>query len=581
MNNISPPSGFTLRAVIIAIGLSIFLLMSTFYIALKLGAAPWPIIFSVIASASVIKLLNRGRQINIHEINVAQAGGSIGGLVAAGVAFTLPGILYLNRFQGFSIELPDIWLLSLLIMTAGILGVLLSVPLKYTFIDEENLPYPAGTAGAELLKAGKTGGKQLSLLLVIGSIFGLFTIARDLYFPAGLTLFTFDTLGIVFILLPLPIAIGGGYILGARPGFSWLAGAIIGWYLLVPVLRLNHVDMSVATEYCQSIGMGMVLGSGVSFFIGYVIPRLKKIFLPFFQKSSRIRWIIPLIIIIAFICLVLNQIPVTAAILTLIGVWSMVAVAARMTGETNIDPLEQFGIFVTLIIALLYSAFSESLPVNILFIIAVFVSVACAVAGDAGHDYKSASIVGTRFTEIVKVDLITVIIVGLLAPFVFIVVQRGFDNILFTTQMPAPQAQLVANSIVGFKYPEIFALGFIIAFAGEFINNILPVKLKKFVLWMPFGIGLFLGPGLAFPIGLGAAISFLIIKYNPSKYQKGIVVAASVMGAEGIAGFSAGALTIINLSSYYISIIMGFIFTMVLLISLGILIHKRQLMNRS
>jgi uncharacterized oligopeptide transporter (OPT) family protein len=92
MNTHQEKSGFTIRAAFIAIALSIFLLMSTSYIALKLGAAPWPIIFSVIVSTSVIKLLNRRRELNIHEVNVAQAGGSIGGLVAAGIAFTLPGL---------------------------------------------------------------------------------------------------------------------------------------------------------------------------------------------------------------------------------------------------------------------------------------------------------------------------------------------------------------------------------------------------------------------------------------------------------------------------------------------------------
>ena len=143
------------------VALSIFLLMSTSYIALKLGAAPWPIIFSVIVSGAILKLINRKRGINIHEVNVAQAGGSIGGLVAAGVAFTLPGILYLNQTKGLHIELPEPWILGLVFAVAGILGLILSVPLKYTFIDEENLPFPAGTAGAELLKLGKTGSKEI------------------------------------------------------------------------------------------------------------------------------------------------------------------------------------------------------------------------------------------------------------------------------------------------------------------------------------------------------------------------------------------------------------------------------------
>ena len=575
MQRFSPPSGLTLRAVLIAIILSLFLLMSTFYIALKLGAAPWPIIFSVIVSASFIKVLSKGRAINIHEINVAQAGGSIGGLVAAGVAFTLPGILYLNQNKGYSLEIPDIWSLSLLIMCAGILGILLSVPLKYTFIDVENLPYPAGTAGAELLKAGKTGGRELALLIIIGSVFALFTILRDMYIPAGVTIFSIESLGIFLTLLVLPIAVGGGYILGARPGFSWFAGAFIGWYLLVPVLHLNQISLETSAAYCQNLGMGMVLGSGVSFIISYVLPRIKKIFWPFFQNDKKIRVLLPAILLLAFAGLQLNQIPVAASFLTLIGVWAMVAVAARMTGETNIDPLEQFGIFIALIIMLLYNLFSIPISLPTLFIIVVFVSVACAIAGDAGHDYKSAAIIGTRFSEIIKVDIITVIITGLCAPFVFVLVQRGFTDMLFSAQMPAPQAQLVANSISGFQHPYIFTLGFIIAFIGEFINRLLAENSGKSILWMPFGIGLFLGPALAIPIALGAVIAFLVLKYQPTGYQKGIVFAASIMGAEGITGFSAGALTILDLQRSEISLILGAIFILILLSS-GIMYLRLQ-----
>ena len=145
----SGTSGFTLRAAVIAVALSLFLLASSTYIAVKIGALPWPIVFSVIVSGGIIKLLNRRRPVNIHEINVAQAGASIGGLIAAGIAFTIPGILYLNQSQGLQIDWPNPWLLGLLTALAALLGVLLSIPLKQTFIDQEQLPYPAGTAGAE------------------------------------------------------------------------------------------------------------------------------------------------------------------------------------------------------------------------------------------------------------------------------------------------------------------------------------------------------------------------------------------------------------------------------------------------
>jgi uncharacterized oligopeptide transporter (OPT) family protein len=559
--------GFTFRAVIIAVFLSLFLLMSTSYIALKLGAAPWPIIFAVIVSASVIKILNRGKTINIHEVNVAQAGGSIGGLVAAGVVFTLPGILYLNQNTDYILNIPDPWMLGLMIASAGVLGLILSVPLKYTFIDEEKLPYPSGTAGAELINFGQTGGRKLIGLIIIGAIIGVLTLVRDLHYPSGFIILAVSTIGISLTLLPLPIAVAAGYILGPRAGFSWFSGAIAGWLILVPVLSLYHIDPVTAAAYTKNLGMGMVLGSGVSFFVGYVLPRFKLIFLPILKTGNKVKILLGVTIIGGLLSLLLSAVPFLAAIMTLIGVWAMVAIAARMTGETNIDPLEQFGIFITILIAAIYGIFALSLPLGILFLIAAFVSVSCAIAGDAGHDYKSAAIIGTRFYDIVKIDFIIVIITGFAAPFVFEIFRRGFADQLFTPAMPAPQARLVADSISGFEHPDLFLIGFLIAFSGEAVNKFLPRKYKDVFLWMPFGIGLFLGPGLAIPIAVGAVIYLWVKKYQPESYQSGIIIAATIMGAEGIAGFSAGALTISGLSYANSAQIMGGVLVVVFVIA--------------
>jgi len=567
-------SGFSLRAIIIAIALSLFLLMSTSYIALKLGAAPWPIIFAVIVSGAVIKFLDRQRKINIHEVNVAQAGGSIGGLIAAGVAFTLPGIIYINRIHGLQIELPAPWLLSILFAVAGLLGLILSVPLKYTFIDEENLPFPAGTAGAELLKAGTTGSKEITLLLILGSFVGIFTLVRDLHFPAGWLLFSISSIGIVLILMPLPIALGAGYILGPRAGFSWFLGSVIGWFVFIPILKINDFDLSLAGDYTKSLGMGMVLGSGVSFFVGYILPHFKKIFLPVLTTIKRAKYMFLIVVALGFIVLINCGLDWFAALFTIIGVWAMVAVAARMTGETNIDPLEQFGIFITLLIAAFYGLISIQIDMSSLFIIAAFVSIACAIAGDAGHDYKSAALLGTRFFDIVKVDSITVIFTGLSAPFVFEILRKAFSDQLFSPTMPAPQAQLVAESISGFKNPEFFLIGFVIAASGELINRFLPAKVRDKFLWMPFGIGLFLGPALAIPIALGALIHVWIGKKYPTHFHSGILIAAGIMGAEGIAGFSAGALTIFGMDFVTTSVILMGGFAVVLLVGLWRLVRR-------
>lgn len=558
-------SGFSARAALIAIALSLFLLMSTSYVALKLGAAPWPIIFSVIMSGGLLKLLNRGRRVNIHEVNAAQAGASVGGLVAAGIVFTLPGILYLNQSRDLTLAWPDPWLLGLLTATAGLLGIVLSLPLKRTFIDQEQLPYPAGTAGAELLRLGKTGGRPLFAILIVGAATGIFTLFRDTFFPAGITLSFLTQWGIVLTLLPWPIAIGAGYILGAPASFSWLSGAVIGWLILIPVLFQQGLDLDSATSLAQNLGMGMVLGAGIGFFVSYVLPRLKKIFGPLFNRAMRF---FPVLLVVSVLTLVWMQVPWLAAVFAVIGVWITVAVAARMTGETNIDPLEQFGIFIGLMIALIYGLASWDISMSALFLIVTFVSVACAIAGDVGHDYKSAALLGTRFMDIVKIDIITVVVSGLAAPFVLDLIRRGFQDVLFTPVMPAPQAQLVAGSIFGFDYPLAFALGFAIAFLGEFGQRFLPDRLRHKLLLMPMGIGLFLGPGLALPIALGAVIRVYVDRHLAHVYYTGLLIAAGAMGGEGIAGFGAGALTLVGLTQTRSALVLSAGLSLLLLFSI-------------
>ena len=549
--NPTPPiekPGFTTRAAIIAIFLTLFLLGSSSYIAIKLGVVPWPIIFSVIVSGGIIKVLSRGRAVDMHEINVAQAGASIGGLVSAGVIFTIPGIIYLNQTRGLHIPWPDPYLLALGTIVAGLLGVLLSVPLKTTFVDQEKLPYPSGMAGAELLKLGKTGGKMLFAVTVIGALAAIFALLRDLYFPAGWALTGLAAAGFFITLYPLPMAIGSGYILGEKASLSWFGGAVIGWLLIVPILFNNGFDAEASRQLVQNLGMGLVLGSGIGFFIGYIVPRVKSIFLPVFQNSGKMKLLYPLYSLISIIALVVMQVPLLAAVLAVLFVWMMVAVAARMTGETNIDPLEQFGIFVGLVIALVYSLLQLELSMSSSFIIVMFVSVACAIAGDAGHDYKSAAIVGTRFRDIVKIDLITVVVAGAAAPFVLELIRTGFADTLFTQETPAPQAQLVAGSIFGFTYPKVFIAGFVIAFVFEMVNLFLPPRLQNKALLMPLGIGLFLGLRMAIPLAIGALIKIIIDKKYGDQYHTGILVAAGIMGGEGIAGFLAAGLTTAGLA---------------------------------
>jgi uncharacterized oligopeptide transporter (OPT) family protein len=523
-------SGFTIRALVIAVLLTLFLVSASSYIALRLGALPWPIIFSVIVSGAVLKLFKT----TTHEINVAQAGGTIGGLLASGVVFTIPGILYLQQTEGLSISIPPWWVLVLICVAGGVLGVLLSIPVRRTFIDEEDLPYPSGAAGAEVLKAEFYGGKNAYLVAFVLLLAGLFAVSRDMWFPAGFALTGLAAYGIYFSIYPMPLGVGIGYILGPKASVnSWFFGSVVGWVIIIPLLIRNGFDGD-PIKLVQELGMGFVLGSGIGFFVGYAIPKAKKIFLPLFTWEGP--WytrFTPVVSVIAFIILAGVGVPVLAAVLSVLGVWIMATVAARC-----------------------------------------FVSVAAALAGDIGHDYKSARIIGTKPKDIIKVDFICAIAAGIAAPFVLQIILEGYGHLMFTPEMPAPQAVLVAGSIFGFKYPNVFLCGFGIAFVIEVVQRILKKSLP--ISFMAFGIGMFLGLTLGFLLFIGGIIRWFADRRAPDSYQTGVLGAAGLMGGEGIAGFVTAALFVAGMAMAKAQMALFIAFGILFVIAVGLYLAKRE-----
>ena len=544
-----------------------------------MGALPWPIIFSVVIAAASLQLISRvARKTNVHEINVAQSGGTIGGLLASGVVFTIPGILYLET-RGVTVLLPSVISLASVCITAGILGVLLSVPLRRMFVEKQKLPYPSGTAGAEVIKASAELTKNTFYIAIALSITGIFVILRELYFPAGWALSISPEIGLNLAFYPMPLAIGIGYLLGHKASInSWFLGSAIGWIVLIPLLAAYQIfEPSIGAGVMQNAGMGMVIGGGIGFFVSFVVPRAKEIFSPLFRWKNT-PWYMrftPFFSVIAFFILWFAGINPLASLIAVFGVWIMVSVAAKMTGETDIDPLEQFGIIIGLLAIGIFAVIGLNLDYLSVFLIVCFVSIASAIAGDIGHDYKSAQILGTRVKDIIKVDMITVIVAGLLAPLVLNIIITSYQEELFTPSMPAPQAQMVAGSIFGFAHPIAFFLGFLIAFVWIVLENVL--KKRAPILPMIFGIGLFLGLTLGILLAIGGLIRLFTDRKKPKVYQTGIILAAGIMGGEGVAGLTHKAMFVFGIPAIVSTILLIGSFSIIIIIAL--IIKKTKLIK--
>jgi uncharacterized oligopeptide transporter (OPT) family protein len=133
--------------------------------------------------------------------------------------------------------------------------------------------------------------------------------------------------------------------------------------------------------------------------------------------------------------------------------------------------------------------------------------------------------------------------------------------------MPAPQAQMVAGSISGFSQPLAFCIGFLISFIWIVLEN--ATKRKAQILPMVFGIGLFLGMVFGLLLAIGGIIRYVSDKKKAGVFAaSGIILAAGVMGGEGIAGFGLKAMNVAGFPSLISDGLLFGVFIFVLLASL-------------
>ena len=506
-----------LKTIIIAVIIAVFLFFTSAFIALKMGALPWPIIFSIIVSAGLLKLFNA---LTPHRVNIAQAGGSIGGLMAAAVVFTLPGLI---------LENPNFISHGWLVLTcasAAILGIGLSIPLREEYIVKQNLPFPAGRAGGEVIKTVFNQDHRFGLMIIFGILAALFTLGRDALDWNYIDLGAAGSQPILILIMPMVIATG--IILGSANSFSWGAGGILS---VIGAIIFTAIFEGIETApRIQNFGMGLVIGSGIGYMLMHASLALPTKSIIFKQKP----WVWGMAISSGLILFFMG-IPLFAAALCLILTFFTVNLASRMTGLTNIDPLEQFGLLSALLITYFFGMANLELGLEHRYIITFFIATATAIAGDIGHDYKSAQIVGTDHKQIVLVDLVAAVVVALMIPLLLGVIQSPvIADTLFTLKFPAPQAQIVAMNLKGLPHPLIFVCGLILAIiieAFRFKGKLSAVHL------MPLGIGLFLGFNLAFLIAIGGFIAFKVAKKGSEQMLTAIVISAAILGGEGTIGF--------------------------------------------
>jgi putative OPT family oligopeptide transporter len=515
---------FNWRVVLLGAAGSSVISMSSMYVALRLGALPWPTIFVAILSMALLKLL---KNTNVNEINATHTGMSAGAMVAGGIAFTIPGIWIIQK--GASVSF-------LYVLTIAILGVILGVMsvvlIRAYFIERSNLPYPVGVASAQTVLTGDVGGRKAYVLFTSLGLSAIFTALRDGFnkIPQAVVSKFLNSKNIPLGLWLSPMAFGIGYIIGPLYMGMWFLGSIIGNLIIVPIgLETKwFLDLNAANAFKSSLGIGMIIGGGIGILVKDIIPKSKEIFLPILRgKDSRfnVKYVSLILVVVVFIATLYFKLDLISSILLIFGVWVTVGMAAYIDGATGIDPLEIFGIIVLLVIRWISSLYT-TLGMQTLFAVAGIVAVATGIAGDNLQDFKSGSILHTDPNAQILSELIGGVSGAFFAAIAIFVMHATYKEMGPNTFMPAPQAFAVSSMIKGLPDPRAFIfgliMGIVIYFFG-FHSSILGIGI-----YLPFIIS-----GTAF---LGGVARIIVKKFFPRFDEDGILVSSGLLGGEGVAG---------------------------------------------
>jgi putative OPT family oligopeptide transporter len=280
---------FTWSAVLVGAFLGILFGASSLYLVLKVGMTVSASVPIAVLSITLFRAFSRVfgiRRATILENNIVQTTGSAGESIAFGVGVTMPALLLL----GFEMDVVRVMTVAVL---GGLLGILMMIPLRRAFIVKQHgtLTYPEGTACAEVLVAGEKGGSTARMVFVgfgIALVHKFLTSASKLWSesPSEKLYAVKDGVKQGFKGAEIggefsPELLGVGFLIGPRIASLMLAGAVLSYLVLGPVIAIFgdqlNVPVSPATEqkigdmspgdlranYLRYIGAGAVAAGGI------------------------------------------------------------------------------------------------------------------------------------------------------------------------------------------------------------------------------------------------------------------------------------------------------------------------------
>ncbi len=523
---------FTLRAIVLGVLLAVVFGAANAYLGLRIGMTVSASIPAAVVSMAILRgLLRRG---TILENNIVQTIASAGESLAAGVIFTIPAVILL----GLDASAYFTFVVSLI---GGILGVLLMVPLRKHLIEDEHgvLPYPEGTACAEVLKAGEEGGEKAKFVFLgftAGGIFKFLGSALRLFGMApGMLIRGYNA----YIGIDLsPSLLGVGYILGLRISSLVLAGGLLGWAVLIPLIaRFSGVSVvsaddlfSIWSHDVRFIGAGAVLMGGLVSLgksAKYILKALGQVPLSFGKSRD-----LPMAYVLGGLAVVIVAMPLLLglsfwlSISLVIFAFLFVAVSSRIVGivGSSSNPVSGMTIAALFAISLLFAAMGMK-DTKAMFLAMTFGAVVCiaaAIAGDTSQDLKTGYLVGATPWKQQVAELLGVLFVALVIGYVLKLLDAAYH--IGSRDLSAPQATIISMVVKGVMsgtVPWVLILsGMAIALVVELLG----------VDSLPVAVGLYLPVELSTPLFVGGLLSHFLRHDDGTLYASGLVAGDALMG---------------------------------------------------
>lgn len=572
---------FTPVSLILGLILAVVFGAANAYLGLRVGMTVSASIPAAVISMGILRYLLR--RDSILENNMVQTIGSAGESLAAGAIFTMPA-LFMWAEESHEVAMPSFTEIAAIAVCGGLLGVLFMVPLRNALIVEEHgaLPFPEGTACAEVLLAGEEGGAKSKVVFAGLGISALYKFITD-----GLKLFPSEvhwnlrSLRTAFGLDVLPALAGVGYICGQRVAANMFAGGVLGWFVLIPAIvlfggdnmiapaadRISEMDvMSIWGSYIRYIGAGAVAAGGIISLIK-TFPVILRTFTKAVrgigvrrQDALRTSRELPMgavlagVLLIAVVIWLLPSVPVRlfGAMLVIIFGFFFATVSSRMVGlvGSSNNPVSGMAIATLLIATALLKGTGMTGYTGMVSAICVgtVICIVAAMAGDTSQDLKTGFIVGATPMWQQIGELIGAVVAALTIGGVMYLLHAawGFGN---SSQLPAPQAtlmKLVVEGVMGGTLPwGLVFCGVFVAVVIEILG--LPV--------LPVSIGLYLPIHLSAPIFVGGMIRKLVesqkadteeaAALKKDRVDRGLLYSSGMIAGEGLIGILLAVLAVI------------------------------------